>query len=49
MAQRMQWSLPGHSGHGRTFCWLDPVANDPCATSTEHWGILPEAAPESLQ
>src|SRR6266700_3075064 len=19
----------GHSGHGRTSCWLDPVANDP--------------------
>ena len=32
MAQRMQWSLPGHSGHGRTFCWLDPVANDPTRT-----------------
>jgi hypothetical protein len=25
--------LSGHSGHGRTFCWLDPVANDPSQTS----------------
>ena len=23
------WSLSGHSGLGRTCCWLDPVANDP--------------------
>ena len=23
------WSLMGHSGHGPTCCWLDPVANDP--------------------
>ena len=22
-----------HSGHGRTCCWLDPVANDPLRTS----------------
>jgi len=31
-------SLSGHSGHGRTYCWLDPVANDPRRTS----GPLPE-------
>jgi hypothetical protein len=23
------WSLSGHSGLGRTCCWLDPVANNP--------------------
>jgi hypothetical protein len=23
------WLLSGHSGHGWTCCWLDPVANDP--------------------
>ena len=22
-----------HSGHGRTFCWLAPVANDPKPSS----------------
>jgi hypothetical protein len=21
--------LSGHGGHGRIFCWLDPVANGP--------------------
>jgi hypothetical protein len=25
------WSLSGHSGHSRTCCLLDPVANDPKA------------------
>jgi hypothetical protein len=25
--------LSGHSGHGRTCCWLDPVVNDPSETS----------------
>ena len=25
--------LSGAGGHGRTFCWLDPVANDPSQTS----------------
>ena len=27
-------SLSGHSGHGRTCCWLDPAANDPNETWT---------------
>jgi hypothetical protein len=26
--------LSGHSGHGRTCCWLDPVANDPGCVKT---------------
>jgi len=26
------WSLSGDSGHGRTYCWLDPVADDPLRT-----------------
>ena len=25
-----------HSGHGRTFCWLAPVANDPLQTFASH-------------
>src|SRR5258706_7892689 len=29
--------LSGHSGHGRTCCWLDPVAKDPKQTSCNSW------------
>ena len=32
------WSLWGHSGHGPTCCWLDPVANDPKQISA---GVTP--------
>src|ERR1700731_2201406 len=35
------WSLSGHRGHGRTCCWLDPIANDPLAgvTTVRHYHL----------
>src|SRR5438067_1973160 len=30
--------LSGHSGHHRTCCWFDSVANDPTATSAVRCG-----------
>jgi hypothetical protein len=29
LAIQLLFLLSGHTGHGRTFRWLDPVANDP--------------------
>src|SRR5882762_3424949 len=29
-----------HCGHGRTCCWLDPVANDPNRTAVVYCGQL---------
>jgi hypothetical protein len=34
-----------HSGHGRTYCWLDPVANDPTETLAANFAVMAQPAP----
>src|ERR1700726_1729332 len=36
------WSLSGHRGHGRTCCWLDPIAKDPKRASRPYGTIICE-------